>query len=424
MAGDVSYNFRILLQARTIVNKKTGEYKQLEVYRMYRPGLPELAQLENLWNRAWKYGIDDSNPCAPLMKEVLLVSPEQIRAMHDNSWSNILVAMVDGKIEAAIWGNQLDLERGPEDIERIKNYDLVTGNKTFENCHPTGNSRLCVSVVNNPDFNGFKTEKEKISIGQFLVLCSLIEVVRHPYQTDVYAYSRPSSLSRFVEIVRGVERQFGWKIRFDQNFKKFKAIKGNERADVQFETERVRIGSTYYDFKDIREVSILPTRNGYYLEPAGEKLFTDEKGVFISDGDKKDYIVEIDPYLKHTNFDQMAKFHGGRGGEVFFILPRSRVNPQNHEIGDPISLSYNIVFHFPIGRIISANKLSRQIYDYFTPEQKFVMKKAAVSPRVIRHRVDRLRHDKDIYFNAFSREKMWSLLKYAELNRAELLYGI
>jgi len=406
-----------------IVNKRTGEHKRLEVFRVYQPELKYLNQLEELWNKAWRTGIDESNPCAPLMKEALLVGPDQIKSMHDNSWSNILMAAVDGKIVAAIWGNQLNLDNDEDALRSIRSYDLTTENKTFGNNRSTGNSRLCVSVVNNPDFNGFTTVREGISVGQFLVLSSLIEVVCNPYQTDVYAFSRPSSLSRFVEIIRGLERQYGVKIRYDHNSRRWIS---NDGKPVSFEKDGVKAGDKVYALSDINEVRIMPADEGYILMPEGLKLFMDEKGVYVVEGGNKDYIAEIKPYIENTNFDQMAKFHGGRGGELAFILPQSRVNPKNKEIGDLIALNYNIVFHFPIGVIIKKNNLLRGILRHFSPQQREVVRTMLKDLRAARRQIDdELRqqkiHDafnsKRLFGDAFSFEKMWPLLKYVEFNR-------
>ena len=410
--------FNAWSKVRTFSIRAASDRRDLDLYHVFNPAESALLRLGEVWNKAWAGGIDEHNPCAPFLKEALLVKPEQIKMMQENSWSNILIAVAGGNIQAAIWGVQIDLAKG-DDIRKISNYDLTTAEKTFFNGKITGNSRLCVSVVVDPAYNGYRTDKG-ISVGQAMVLSSLEDVVSHPYQTDVYAYSRPASLSRFIELAWGIRRSFGYRIAYDRETGAWFAEYEGKRIPAEIKDNGIIVGGQLFNHKNVNSGRLLTTRNGYVLEPKNALTFSDERGVYIYSGGRKEYLVEVEPYLA-SPFDQMVKFHGRRGGEIRAVFPQSRVSPGNSLIGDPISLNYNVVFKFPIGRIIEANDLYGEIYSLMTPDQRAVMKRAVISPDSVRRIMQSGAFKKDLFRRAFSYEKMEDLVKFAEANRERMM---
>jgi hypothetical protein len=377
------------------------ERAEADIFRIFSPDLYTLEQQMELWNSRWKYGIPKQGPGVQILEQDLLVNIDNITHMHWNSWSNILMAFMGPDIVSAIWGVPRDFE-----IEAIRNYALTTHFKTFEDCSPLGNSRFCVSVVLAREYGGYITEEEGINIAQANVLESLIDTVCHPYQTDVFAYSRPSSLSSFVKLIWGLRKAYGYKVQFDENLG-WIAEHNGEIEKVEITSKGILLGGRLCTSKDgeinFAEVSI-DEQGNYFID--GVQLKMDDVGVYIVENGQKDYLVKIDPYLE-TDYDLMKRFHGERGGELVSVFPESR--------RDLVSLDYNTLYHFFIGHILSEMGLFAEIFSRFNRSQKRVVTEAIVSPQLLKRVLKRnTASPKDLFSGAFSREKSEVLIAYVK----------
>lgn len=433
-AGRPRTNVSLTVGSETFRNKKIGGNIQVDFSRVFQPSAETIRALTDLWRNAWSSGIRPELDCFSELRSLMLVDEEQIAAMHSQSWDNIPVAAVDGKITGAIWGQVLDLPANLFPGDKVGNYDLTTQGRTFANRVQRGNSLLCMSVAVNSDYNGFLSE-DGLSIGQKLVQTELMTAIQSPYITRVIAYSRPSSLAAFVELITAIKAATDHKIYFDQNRAIWLAERGGDKIPAMILEQGIMIGDKLYttkaskyfpgETKTVPAWSIEPTRTGFKLAPKAKDgqqpiwLETDIDGIFTRLVGEKKYLVPIKPYLE-TKYDQMVRFHGGRGGEIIAILPEGRRYSGNQMIGDPIALGYNIIFEFPVGKIILENDLAPKAFSLLDLAQREFVVLALRKPKLVKRALARLSL-KDIYRRAFSKEKAAAVLAALDSHREKTL---
>lgn len=396
-----SFNVTRKIRGRQVKSK-------MDICRVFKPDAKTIERLKELWNESWGLGLSEDSLEIESLRKDLFVENENVIEMHEHSWSNILVAVIDGKIVGAIWGVQRDFEIGPygehEKVDWIRKYDLLTDEKTFENSLPEGNTRFCVSVVVDRDYLGSRIDGQKMSIGQALVTTSFIDAVCHPFQVNVIAHSRMKSLKSFVELIWGLRLQ-GYNVRTDEDKKGWLAEHDGRVMNAKVTRKGIWIDGRLYTSRD--EASIIGNvsfeQGRYVLHPGGLPIYTDDVGVFMGE---RDYLVEFGAYLD-TDYELMKRVHGWRGGEVIGVIPHSRTDIEG--------LDANLPFLFRIGTILLKRGLFAEIFSRFNESQKRVVTEAIVSPHLLEKVLKKSTvNPKDLFRGAFSRKKTEMLIAYVK----------
>src|SRR3989339_160612 len=384
---------------------KTGEAKTLEIYNLINPSKEMVKRLTSLWKLTWKLGIPEEGKVDRLvidqLEKSLLVNDQQMSLMLKNANDTILVArdLETGEIVAAIWGVPYNVG---ENGFIPHTYDAMINQKTFCYSMFDGNLKSCISVVVHPDYNGLKDSVEN-SVGEWVRNQAAIATLRHPREYKVIAYSRPSSLKFFTELVLWLRQEHGYVVCYSEEKEKWVAKKDGIMHEIKISPKGIEIEGLLYRHKDINSsVEIIPTLDGYTVGRNGKRVITDYIGVRLEG--ETDYLVPIRPYLEKANFDQMIRFHGGGelggrgGGKLINIFLNGK--------RDPISLDYNIVFEFPLLELMD-KKLFSDVYLLCTEAQQDFLRKAVLYPDSLRHELRRKPlHSKVLLHGAFSFEKI------------------
>jgi len=257
-----------------------------------------------LWNESWSGGgWDLLNPIhQQLLGCVLQITPEDFKKMHSHAPQTIFFSFLGEHTRSErelkpedligqIWGIGLSL-RKKEEIPL--SWDLVTAHKTFSNATALPTRRECVSVYVKREFNGYRVEsflepREVLSVGQVQVKAQFVDVIRSPSEIAIDAYSRPSTLKKFVEMIwelrnrpKGKRVMIKFKDRhmYDENDREIFA----DSAGIYMRSESE---NKFYLIKveDKIEASIQirgSIEDGkYILTPGDQELITDEKGIYL-----------------------------------------------------------------------------------------------------------------------------------------------
>lgn len=410
---------------------RTLTERQVSFYNVSNPDREILERMEFLWNSVWRYGIPELGPshniesvCIPDLERSLLVDFNQIASMQKASPGTIIIASdnYSGDIEAAIWGRPIMIvnDRIPE------TYKLLTVDKTLAGVrkYSEDNARACYSVVVNPPCHGWRT-KAGTGFGQEMVFFSLKSVIAHSHQYRIVAYSRPSSMKMFAELLLWIYKKYGILITYDKTQASWVAISSKNGAqnsisyDVKILENGVKISGKVYSNKakeeddekmkrerngdNIVRVSRIPS--GYIILPDWEEVFITEQGVTLGD-----IYIDLEAYLD-TPYDQMKRFHGGRGGDIKWTIEMAKE--------DPIAFNYIVGYEFPILELMDIDNFS-SFTTLLAPLQMAAVRKSVINPDFIVRALKRTSNPNAV-IDGFSVEKWKNFwLPWIEKNRRDL----
>jgi len=418
------------------IDKATGlrENETLMISKIYNPNNETINELVALWNDGWKEGIDETQgEDKEQLQAALLINEIKMKKAFEFSWSDILIARVNGKIVGAIVGMPKDVKGEAE----ISTYNKTTWfdhqEDTFAISHAFGIARFCISVFFDLSIASWKMEGDNRNIAQRIALEAFWDACVDPYQEELDPHSRPSSLKQFIELSWALKQKFSndAQVVFDIH---------PEDIDVQvvLNRNRSKLGSINIEAEKID----IETRVKYI----NHKLYFDEceihatkNEVYIIKDGTRIVLADMDNYFQN-DWDQMLMFHRKTNG---CELPSDGVFPESRD--DLISVGFNIRFRLQVSKIFTDIKFFKEFlrrldspdcYMNLPVNHKARIKNIIIEivkdPQSVRAKMmakllelgmnpDDLQSTKLLYDSAFSFQKMQYLLEVAGKNSANLI---